>query len=176
MGCIYYHVVPLLVEAGYSSTSAGLALGISWLVTAFGSLAFSVVADRLGVKLALTGGLCCCALGTLFLLGAGTGTVGVVCVVAFVVLWGAPATSVYQSVPVIFGDFFGSRHLGTLIGVQSAIAGVAGAAAPIATGVLFDKLNAYRVPIYLSAAAMLLATVLTLWLKTETPISVAVRH
>jgi MFS family permease len=162
MGGVYYHVVSLLVKAGYSVHLAGLAFGASWLLTAIGSLALGAIADRVGVQRVLTSALFCCASGTLLLLGVRQTWIGVACVVAFVVLWGTPATSAYQFVPVIFAERFGSKNLGRLIGVQSAIMGIAGAAAPIGTGILYDKFNDYRIAVYLSAAALFVACVLAL--------------
>jgi predicted MFS family arabinose efflux permease len=162
---IYYHVVPVLIKAGYPTHMASLVLGVSWVVSAFGSLLLGAVAERLGAKAVLAGALVSCALGTLFLLGAGEATIGITCVVAFVALWGMSANSVSQFIPVIFAERFGSSRLGTLVGVQSSVMGIAGAAAPIVTGLLFDKFSDYRVSIYLSACAMFLAFVAVLFVR-----------
>jgi nitrate/nitrite transporter NarK len=55
--------------------------------------------------------------------------------------------------------------LGTLLGVQSAIAGIAGAAAPIATGLLYDRFRDYHAAIYASAAVTFVAFLLVLTLQ-----------
>lgn len=154
---IYYHLVSLLIEAGYSTHSAGIVLGSSWITSALGSFVLGIGAERLGAKPILASALFACALGTLLLLGAGDARFGVLCAMAFVVLWGASANSVAQFVPVIFADGFGSQSLGVLIGVQSSVMGIAGAAAPIVTGLLYDRFGNYRLAICLSASATLLA-------------------
>jgi MFS family permease len=163
---IYFHVVPLLVNAGYSAPLAGLAFGGTWLLSGLGSLVLGIVADRLGAKPILAGALLCCVLGTLFLHGAAERGVGVPCVVAFVLLWGASANSFCQLVPVILAERFGSQSLGTLIGVQAAIAGIAGATAPVITGLLYDKFGGYRLAIDFSASATFIGFVFLLLVNT----------
>jgi MFS family permease len=153
MGTIYYHVVAVLIRAGYSSYSAGLVFGITWILSAIGSVGFGLAADRLGARTVLAATLLLCALGTFALVGASAPTIGSACVIAFVILWGSSANGVFQFTPVIFAERFGSQDLGALVGVQSAITGIVGAAAPIITGVLYDRFNDYRLAICLSAAA-----------------------
>jgi MFS family permease len=150
---ISFHVVAVLVKAGYSARAAGLAFGVTWLLSGLGSLALGASADRFGASLILALALLSSAAGTLFLLGAAETAIGVVCVVAFVLLWGASANAYSQLIPVIFAERFGSRHLGTLIGVEFAIAGVAGATAPVLTGLLYDSFGDYHLALSVSAAA-----------------------
>jgi MFS family permease len=166
MSGIYYHVVSVLVKAGYSGHLAGLVFGATWLLSAFGSLVLGVIADRLGAKKILAAALLAGAVGTLSLLGAEDRVLGTACVVAFVVLWGTTANGAFQMVPVILAERFGSQHLGTLIGVQSAIAGIAGAAAPVITGLLYDRSGDYHLAIYLSASATFIAFVLASLIKS----------
>jgi MFS family permease len=165
MNGIYYHVVSLLIKAGFSTRWAGFALGVSWVLSALGSLVLGAIADRLGAKTILAGALCSCALGTLFLIGAGETRIGILCVVAFVVLWGTSANCINQFIPVIFADRFGTIQLGTLIGVQASIMGVVGSGAPIVTGALYDRFGDYHSAIYLSTAATFLSFVLVSLLR-----------
>jgi MFS family permease len=165
MAGIYFHVVPLLIKAGYSAYWAGLAFGGTWLLSGAGSLVLGVTADHFGAKQVLAAALLSGALGTLFLLAAGTGATGVASILVFVLLWGASANSFGQLAPVILAERFGSTHLGTLIGVQFAISGSAAAAAPVATGLLYDRFGDYRAAILLSASASLMSVVLILLLN-----------
>ena len=160
MAGIYYHVVPVLVSAGYSTYSSGMVLGATWVLSAVGSLVLGAIADRRGAQCVLAGALVCCALGIVFLIGASETHWGFACVVGFAVLWGSTANSASQFLPVIFAEHLGSTHLGILLGIQSGIAGVASSAAPLMTGVLYDKFNSYRVSIVCSATATLLAALL----------------
>jgi len=159
---IYFHVVPLLVKAGYSPHLAGVAFGAAWLLSGLGSLVLGFVADKFDAKRVLAGSLLCCALGTLCLLGVSEMHVGVVCVGTFVLFWGTSTNSFGQLAPVILAERFGSKNLGTLIGIQFAIAGIAGAVAPIFTGLLYDKVGDYHLAIDFSALAIFTGFVLIL--------------
>jgi MFS family permease len=154
---VYYHVVSVLTNAGYSTHWAGFAFGLSWIASAMGSLVWADIAGRSGTKNALTLGLLLCACGTLFLLGASASRVGISCVVLFIVLWGGSANSLVQFVPLIFSERLGSHHLGVLVGIQASVMGLVGAGAPIITGALYDRFSDYRLAILLSSGAMLIA-------------------
>ena len=165
MGCILYHLVSVLIGDGYSAYNAGLIYGMTWLLSAVGSLIFGALADRLGARVILAGVLLSCASGIFFLLGAAEARVGMVCVITFTILWGISANGVSQFVPVVFAEQFGADHLGALVGVQAGIAGFASAAAPVVTGALYDTFGDYRPAIYLSAAVTCIAFVLVLMVR-----------
>jgi MFS family permease len=167
MGGVYYHVVPVLLGAGYSSSQAGMVFGATWLLSALGSLFLGATADRFGAKPILALSLLSLAIGTLFLLGVPDPRFGLSCVLAFTFLWGTSANGVFQFVPALFADRFGTQHLGTLVGVQSVASGIAGAAAPIITGVLYDRTGGYRYAICLSASTTLLAFFLALLFRVD---------
>jgi MFS family permease len=157
---IYFHVVPLLAAAGYSASLAGTAYGGTWLLSAVGSLALGVIADRFGARRTLAGALLCCCLGTLVLLGASQSTLGIVSVAAFVLLWGGSVNCFGQLAPVLFAQRGAASHLGALISVPFAAAGVSGAVAPVITGLIHDRSGSYHWAIGLSAVAILLAFLL----------------
>jgi MFS family permease len=165
MASIYYHVVSLLEAAGYTAYMAGTVLGATWILSAFGSLILGTLAERRGAQPVLTAALLSCALGTALLIGANDGNWGLACVVGFALLWGATANSVSQFLPVIFSELFGEAHLGMLLGVQSAVAGIASAAAPLMTGFLYDRFKNYHASIFFSVAATLVAALLTAFMR-----------
>lgn len=157
---IYYDVVDLLVKAGYSPRSAALVFGSTWLVSGVGALVFGLLADRFGPVRVLAAVVFACACGTLCLFGTPHPRYGVVCLVAFVVLWGSTGNGFTQLVPAVFVERFGPTHLGTLLGAQFAIAGVTGALAPMVTGLLVDRAGDYHVAIAVSASATFVSAVL----------------
>jgi MFS family permease len=162
MGTIYFHAVPVLIKAGYSAHLAGLVFGGTWLLSAVGSVALGVLADKIGAKPTLAAALLAGSLGTALLVGAGGTGSGVACVWAFVFLWGTTANAYGQLVPVVFAERLGVEHLGTLMGLELASAGIAGAAAPVVTGLLYDRSGDYRLGILLSAFATFLAACMVL--------------
>lgn len=157
---IYYDVVDILVKAGYSPRSAALVFGSTWLVSGAGSLVFGLLADRFGPVRVLAAVVFACACGTLCLFGTPHPRYGVVCLVAFVVLWGSTGNGFTQLVPAVFVERFGPTHLGAVLGAQFAIAGVTGALAPMLTGLLVDRSGDYHVAIAVSASATLVSAVL----------------
>jgi MFS family permease len=163
LGCVQFHVISILLKAGYTSNSAALAFGGTWLLCALGAYALGIVGDRFGAVKSLSVALGAGALGTLSLLYVADSRVGVAFVAIFVMLWGASSNCVSQLTPVILLERFGSEHLGTLVGIEFGVSGLVGAAAPLATGVLYDKFGDYRLAIYLSATATAIASIL-IWL------------
>jgi MFS family permease len=159
---IYYHLVPLLIKAGFSAHWAGMAFGGTWLLSSVGSLVLGVIADRVGAKRMLVIALLCSALGTLFLLEVREGIMGIACVAVFVLLWGASANGFGQLTPVIFAERLGARSLGTLVGVLMTLTGIAGAAAPMVAGWLYDEFGDYRWAVALCALATFLGGVFIL--------------
>jgi MFS family permease len=162
MGAIYFHAVPVLIKAGYSAHLAGLLFGGTWLLSAVGSVALGALADRIGAKATLAAALLVGSLGTALLVGAGSAGYGVAYAWAFVFLWGTTANAYGQLVPVVFAERLGVERLGTLMGLELASAGVAGAAAPVLTGLLYDQSGDYRLGILLSALATFLAACVVL--------------
>ena len=162
MGGVQYHVVSVLVKAGYSADLANLVFGATWLLAALGSVLLGVAADSFGAKRILATALLSGSIGTVFLLGADRASIGTASVVLFTLLWGTPSNGAFQLVPVIFAERFGSGALGTLIGIQSAIAGAAAASGPVVTGMLYDRFGNYHAALYLSALTTFAAFVLAL--------------
>jgi MFS family permease len=159
MGCIYYHVVPLLIAKGYPTHVAGLIYGLSWLLSAVGSIGLGFVGHRLGALKTLAVALVMCAAGTVALAGAGHPRLGTSCVVVFVVLWGLSANSFSQFIPIILADLFDPRMLGTLLGAMTFVISAAAAVAPLGTGLLYDHFQNYQSSIFVSVMATLLACV-----------------
>lgn len=159
---IYYDVVDLLGRAGYSPRIAALAFGGTWLVSGAGSLVIGLLADRFAPARVLAAVILVSAAGILFLYGAPAPRYGVVCLVGFILLWGASGNVFTQLIPAVLVERFGSRHLGTILGAQFAASGVAGSLAPILTGLLVDRSGSYDMAIAVSVSATVLSAALAL--------------
>ena len=159
---IYYDVVDLLGRAGYSPHTSALAFGGTWLVSGAGSLVIGLLADRFAPGRVLAAVILISAAGTLFLYGAPAPRYGAVCLVGFILLWGASGNVFSQLIPAVLVERFGSRHLGTILGAQFAASGVAGSLAPMLTGLLVDRSGNYDMAIAVSASATVLSAALAL--------------
>ena len=169
MNGLQYHVVPVLIRAGLSVYASAWVFGATWLLSSLGSLLLGITADKLGPRKILAVALLCGACGTLFLLPANTSLIGITCVAAFVLLWGASANAAFQLVPIILAERFGARRLGSTVGIQAAAAGIVGAAGPIATGFIYDHTKSYAWAICLSAAATAAAFLVALGIMPHKP-------
>jgi cyanate permease len=85
-----------------------------------------------------------------------------VCLVGFILLWGASGNVFSQLIPAVLVERFGSRYLGTILGAQFAASGVAGSLAPMLTGLLVDRSGSYDMAIAVSASATVLSAALAL--------------
>lgn len=164
MSSIFFHVVPIMMNAGLSQDRASEVLGATWLVSGIGSLCIGIIANRTGASAALAGAMLLSATGTLFLLLIGAGSFSTAAIWIFILLWGATANSINQFLPILFVERFGALHLGLLLGVQSAFMGVIGSAAPIATGALYDHYNNYSAAVLMSISVTCAAFVFAMGL------------
>jgi predicted MFS family arabinose efflux permease len=150
MSSIFFHVVPIMMNAGLSQQRASEVLGATWLLSGIGSLCTGAIANRVGASATLAGAMLVSAAGTLFLLLIGVDPFSTAATGLFILLWGATANTVNQFLPILFVERFGAAHLGFLLGVQSAFMGIVGSAAPIATGALFDLHDNYSAAVIMS--------------------------
>jgi MFS family permease len=160
MSGVYYHVVSIFLKAGFSGKLASAVFGASWILSGIGSLCSGAVANRLGTKNVLAGSLLLGATGTLALAFVARAQLGMMSAGIFVVLWGATANAVTQFLPILLVERFGSAHLGALIGVQSALMGLAGSFAPMVTGTLYDAYASYQIAILACTVATVIACAL----------------
>jgi MFS family permease len=166
MGGINFHVVPILLRAGLSGQLASGVFGASWLLSAIGSLGAGAVANRFGAKRILAISLLLGAIGTLALAFVQNVHIGVLSIIIFVVMWGATANCINQFLPIMFIDRYGAEHLAIVLGVQSALMGLVGSFAPMATGALYDLYKDYGGAIFASAAGCMIAFAIVAGFRT----------
>ncbi len=165
MSSVFFHIVPILTKTGLTEQQASQVFGATWLVSGIGSLCIGAVAHRIGASTALAGAMFLGAAGTVFLLLIGTGPLSALAIGLFILLWGATANAVNQFMPILFAERFGAAHLGLLLGVQSALMGIVGSIAPVATGMLYDRYEGYTIPVLTSIGVTFTAFIFALGLS-----------
>jgi MFS family permease len=160
MGGINFHVVPILLNAGYKPGLASAAFGSSWILSGVGSLIAGTVATKYGAGRVFAVSLLIGAVGTCLLMFVANANIGGLSLWLFVVFWGLTANALNQFVPVIFMEEFGPEHLAGLVGIQSALMGLVSSFAPTATGALYDLFAGYQAAIIASTITTLLGCVL----------------
>jgi sugar phosphate permease len=153
--------VPYAVDQGFSKAAAAGALGVISGMFIPGRLLMGAVADRIGWRLSLS--LTNLGLAASFVWLA-TGS-GMTVIYGFVLGYGLVQGA---RVPIIVGNvshFFGLRSLGQLIGLLTGVSMMAGAMAPLAAGVVYDRSGSYLPATIVSIFCFVVAGLLILFVK-----------
>ena len=142
------HLVPLMLKAGYTATSAALALSSVHALITVGKPTMGAVGDYIGARRALVAGFAVCALGILLMGDAGRAPVLALGIFFYAFMLATPIALV----PVILLEFAGPRSLGTLFGLLFFIQTIGAAIGPIIVGWVFDITGSYMAGYTLSAA------------------------
>ena len=133
------HIAAYLQDGGLSATNAAAAVSFSWVVSGFSAMAWGWALERVQPRMLYSIIMVCLAGASLVLvfvpgvLGAylAAGIIGVLSAGGLVV----PA--------VVYADFFGGAHLGTIRGFGETGVLVGQAAGPLFAGLMFDLRGGY---------------------------------
>jgi MFS family permease len=145
------HLVPLLLERGYSPRFAGAALGTLGLMALPGRLLFTPLGGRFS-RTRVTA-----AIFLLQLVGAVVLLVSTrdAAVWIFVVLFGAGFGAITPARAALVAEFFGRRACGSIGGVMASALALFRAAAPVGASVLYSVAGGYTVVLATLGAACL---------------------
>jgi MFS family permease len=149
---IYYHIVPYLIGAGYSPQHAALIFGAKSAFVTVGTIVLGATADRIGARKVLVFGMVLLGLSLIDLSFAGNPTFGLIAALLFIVGYGSPTGTTSTTIPMLLGECLGMRRFGTLMGIMGAMATLASAIGPLATGLIFDMTGSYSLAFALGAA------------------------
>ena len=158
---VLVHIVPYSTAIGISATQASLGLSFLGVGTILGRLTSGVVLDKIGAVHTLV--VCCiieaaaifCLLAvnspvtlylTMLLLGFGYGGWAVSCA-------------------VILADFFGTKNLGTILGIWFTCGAPAGILGPLMGGVVFDLTKSYFLAVIFAGIICIVAVILATLIK-----------
>lgn len=147
------HITPQARALGVAPTQSALLIGLIGVGNVLGRLLLGGLGDRLGaqrVLLWLTLGL---ALLSLLWLSAGAFW----SLALFALLFGAANGGCIALYPTVAADWFGTRHLGAILGALYVSVGIAALLGASAAGWVFDATQSYTWPIAGGGAAALLA-------------------
>jgi MFS family permease len=138
-------LVPYLKEIGFSAAAAASALsvyGVFSLGTRFG---WGILSDKLGVRTAIMLQATLTALAALLLLQVG-GTLSMYVLIAFtgMTLSGFPPLQI-----LVWPQFFGRVHIGSIIGLTQFFSTIAGAIGPLIAGFAFDRTGSHSSTLWL---------------------------
>lgn len=149
------HQVLMLNDAGISTEMAALAIGAIGLLSMPGRIVAGGVLDRSSTKgLAMLYGNLAMAAILALMLG------NMIALLAFIVLRAMAHASVMIDGPVIARHTYGTRHLGVLLGLFTAMANLGSATGPWVMGRMFDANHSYDNSLYLFIGLSLLSALL----------------
>ncbi len=149
----FVHLLPSALGHGLAPAAAALLLGAIGLGSAAGRALLSGVADRVGREAFLVAMLAGMAAAMPIWALAGSFWP----LLVFALLFGTCYGGWVAILPAIAIDYFGSRHVGAIIGALYTSVAAGTLVGPSAAGFMFDASHSYTVPIAVSAAANAIA-------------------
>jgi MFS family permease len=142
-GAITVHLVPFLIDRGYSASFAASVVGLVGIMALPGRLVFTMLGEHLPRRLvaALLFLLQAVALPVLLLMPNMVG------VFSFVVLFGAGFGAVTPARAALIADHYGPGHYARINSVLGLFVTGARAIAPVSAGIMYDLLGSY-LPIF----------------------------
>lgn len=152
-GAVTVHLVPYLIDRGYSAAFAASVVGLIGIMALPGRLLFAPLCERYSRRLviALLFLLQTISLPVLLLLP------GLVGVFAFVALFGASFGAITPARAALVADHYGSTHYARINSVLGLFVTGSRAIAPVGAGILYDLLGTYPPIFWLLAGISLLA-------------------
>jgi fucose permease len=154
MGAGLWAFLLLTDGRGLSVAAAGICVSAYWGSLFAGRIVFGLVAERVGSRLVLTGGVAGMLAGTVLVAVPAPATV----TVAGLMIIGFAAAPVFPLMTLTTADRVGAAHADRAIGLQIGAAGLGGAVIPAGIGVILDRFGSVWLgPTLVVAAVLLLA-------------------
>jgi MFS family permease len=150
---IRVHFIPFLIDSGIDASTAAVASGSIGLMQVAGRVVFAPLDTRFSGRVMVAAVFALQAAGMFVLLvgGASLLTVGV-----FVVVFGAAYGAQTLARASIIAELFGSSHYGRISSVMALFLTLAGTAAPVGAGLIYDCFGSYQ-PVLLLVVVLALA-------------------
>ena len=162
------HMGAYFRDVGLGATAAALAVSLSWAVSAFGSVTWGWVTERIELRYAYSVMFLFQAGSTLYLIFVG-GTLGVFLAAG---LFGVVSAGSNVVPSVIYANYFGRSSLGKIRGLGEVGVLLAQATGPVIAGILFDLRGGYST---IFTAFVVLALVCSLLvLKAKAPVKAVI--
>ncbi|HEX5140637.1 MAG TPA: MFS transporter [Dehalococcoidia bacterium] len=154
-------MVPHFKDLGFSAGIAAASLSVYGLFSISMRFVWGNLADRFSVRIAIIGQSLLTAVGA-FLLMQVSSTTSLYVIMAFegMTLSGYPPLQI-----LVWPEFFGRMHIGSIIGTTQFFSTLAGALGPIITGIVFDQTGSYELALWLLVVTWLTTTVVMLAVK-----------
>jgi sugar phosphate permease len=149
------HAIPYFTDQGLSAQVAVGALVVHSLFAVPGTFMAGYLRDRFSIRWIMAGDYALNAVAFVLVLFADS----TLLVMIWAVFYGFVQGAANPLQRLIFADYFGRRHLGSIEGVSRAVQNIAQAAGPLVAAAVYDATKSYRVIFTIFIGANLLAMV-----------------
>ena len=140
-----YVMVPHFEDIGFSTTTAASALSVYGFTSIGMRFFWGLMGDRLSVRFAIVVQSILTAVAAFLLLRVGgVESLYVVMAVQGMMLSGFPPLQI-----LVWPEFFGRMHIGSIVGVTQFVTAVVGASGPLMAAVIYDQSGSYEASIVL---------------------------
>jgi MFS family permease len=138
-------MVPHIEDIGFSSSRAATALSMYGIFSLAMRFIWGTVADRFSVRVAIIFQSLLTSVGALLLMQV-SGLLSLYVIMAFqgMTLSGYPPLQI-----LVWPEFFGRMHIGSIVGVTQFFSTIVAAAGPILVGVLYDQTGSHVTSLWL---------------------------
>ncbi len=151
----FVHLAAYTVDHGHSATTGVALVSLIGVGSIAGRFALGGIADRFGRRRAFTAMFVGMTVMELVWLGS----TGIVPLAAFAVLFGAFYGGFVALAPALLADYFGARHISSILGFAYSSVAVGTLVGPTLAGFAFDLAGSYALPIGAAIALNLVALV-----------------
>ncbi len=160
---IRVHFIPYLIDSGINASTAALASGAIGLMQVVGRVVFAPLDTRFSGRVLVAAVFALQAAAfCILLLGSSLWAVGV-----FIVVFGAAYGAQTLARASIIAELFGSSHYGRISSVMAIFLTVAGTAAPVGAGLIYDRFGSYQPVLWIVIVLALIAAVIPAFSKPE---------
>lgn len=142
-GGLHYHFVPIVLNAGYSQSTAALLMSTAATIALVSFFLIGIAADRFGGRATLA--------WTMGLLGVGVGVFGLIgyrplavpALAVSMIMVGLFAGSAPIAAPIVLVETLGLKRFGSLWGILNFCGLIGFAIGPVVVGRAFDRMSSY---------------------------------
>jgi MFS family permease len=157
----FVHLIPYALDHGIARTSAVLLLGAIGVGSTAGRFFLGGLADALGRELSLL----LMFAGMALAMGVWLVSINFWGLTAFALVYGVFYGGFVAILPALVMDYFGGRHVGSIIGVLYTSVAAGTLVGPSAAGYAFDLSHSYTLPILLSIGTNVAAALILFWVS-----------
>jgi len=158
---VLLHLVPHVIDLGFSTTSSAMILSTVGAVSILGRLVLGGMIDKIGSKAVLVICFSVLCMGLMWLQFSHR----IWMLVVFACLHGFAHGGFFAIVAPLTAEFFGTRSHGELFGVITFASTIGAAVGPVLAGMMYDSTGSYRLIFGLLAGASVAGLVIAVLLR-----------